>query len=218
MIHDQKGQSLIETIGAIFILTMALTTGLGLAVYAFSRSAVSQNEIIATNLAREGIDVVRMMRDSNWLAADAGATGSRDLQNCPDISKNCYPRAFNPSNNYDIAVDPTQIYNMRAVFDPAAGSWSLNSTASYNLYLQADGTYTHTATGGSNFARMINISSNTAAPYTNQNSNWELIIKSVVAWRGKGCTVFDTSQDLLALATPCKVVTEEHLTNWKDYK
>jgi len=222
--NSSPGQSLIETIGAIFILTMALSTALGVAVYALSRSGISQQEIIATNLAREGIDVVRMMRDSNWLAGAAkDPTGAQQwgLQSCSDINGAlCFPGTYQkiPSYNaYDIAVN-TQAANKRVVFDSSTGTWDIDGTAAYNLYLEADGTYNTTANGTSTYGRMINITSNTASPYTNQNSNWELIIKSVVAWRGKGCTTFVTGANLLTLSTPCKIVAEEHLTNWKDYK
>src|SRR6267154_1116516 len=88
-----EGQTLIETIVAIFVLTMGLTTALGLAIYVFSNSNRFLNEIVASNLAREGVDAVRMMRDSNWLAGDA-AGGSFGLQSCPDISAQCYPNDF----------------------------------------------------------------------------------------------------------------------------
>jgi len=46
----------------------------------------------------------------------------------------------------------------------------------------------------------------------------ELTLQSVVAWRGRGCTDFSSSQNLLTLSTPCKVIQEDHLTNWKDYQ
>ena len=215
-ITDQSGQTLIETIVAIFILTTALTTALGLGIYAFATATTSRNQIIASNLASEGIDVVRMMRDSNWLASDA-KQAAWDLTLCNDINKQCYPRAYSkvpPYNNYDLNAG-----NQTLQFTPGTNAWSLGSVGgSYNLYLQADGSYTDNVSGASTFARMINISFNSAAPYTNQNSNQEMIVKSVVAWRGKNCTNFNPNQDLLALTSNCKIVVEEHLTNWKDYK
>ncbi len=61
----------------------------------------SESQITAGNLAREGVEVVRAIRDSNWLAGrsfDAGLTGaSRDYSGVP-------------------------------VFDPAANSWSIDFT------------------------------------------------------------------------------------------
>jgi hypothetical protein len=217
--NGEAGQSLIETIVGIFILSTALTASLGVIIYSFAASSASQSEIIASNLAREGTEVVRMMRDSNWLAGDVKGN-AWDLQACSDIGgRLCFPRAYQqvpPYNNYDLDSG-----NQRAIFDSSDSSWALDSNGplNFDLYLQPDGTYTHDATAEvSVFARMINISLNTAAPYTNENSNQEMIVKSVVAWRGKGCTAFTGTADLLALSTPCKIVVEEHLTNWKDYK
>ncbi len=214
-LHAEAGQTLIETIVAIFVLTTALVAGVGLAIYAFSISEASQNEIIATNLAREGVEVMRMMRDSNWLASDA-AGGAWDLTACADIaSKLCYPSSF-VGPTYNIA-NSGSAGNMRITFNPAANSWGLDTTANYNLYLQADGTYmSNLGTINSVFARMINVTLNATAPYTGPNP--ELIIKSVVVWRGKGCTTFATTQNLLTLSTKCRIVVEDHLTNWKDYK
>ncbi len=219
-LKSQSGQSLIETIIAIAILTSALTAGLGLAIYAFSSSTVSQNEIIGSNLAREGVEVVRMMRDSNWLAWDAANPGGAPaLPNCADLpagKQQCYPAAYQkvPSfNNYSLNSG-----NQRLLFNVNTMAWDLNNGNNYNLYLQADGSYSNNVNGSAVFARMINISFNSAAPYTNQNSNQEMIVKSVVAWRGKNCTSFNSNQDLLTLVSLCKVVVEEHMTNWKDYR
>ena len=216
----QSGQTLIETIVAVFILTTALTAGLGLAIYAMGVSTTSQNQIVAASLAREGVEVIRVMRDSNWLVSDTNTNPNLQPTNCGDIAdKFCYPDAFEQS-----PPAPGQGFanlapgNYRVNFNPVNGTWSFQTPIEYNLYLQPDGTYTHDANGNSVFARMINISGNTASPYTNQNSNWELIVKSVVVWRGKNCPSFNPNQDLLAVSSPCKIVVQEHLTNWKDYK
>ena len=211
--HDQRGQTLLETIIAIFIMTTALSSGLALAIYAFASSKVSQNEIIGANLAREGVEVVRMMRDSNWLASDTKG-GPWDLTNCDDLAgKLCYPLVYEkvpPYNDYDL-----QSGNYRAMFNSSTQAWSLDSTDDFDLYLQ-NGVYSHTPNGTAFFSRMVNITHNPDPPYTPENP--EIIVKSVVAWRGPKCTEFTTSQDLLSLATSCKVMVEEHMTNWKDYK
>ena len=215
--NKQSGQSLIETIIAIFLLTTAMAAGVGLATYSFSTSSNSQNSIIASNLAREGVEVIRMMRDTNWLADDAKGA-AWDLQSCADIGgRACYPRALATVANF-ISYDLTNSGNHRVIFDATTNVWTRDSTADYNLYLQSNGSYTPTSNGTSVFARMINITFNTAAPYTGQNSNQEVIVKSVVAWRDKKCPAFNSTDNLLTLTTTCKIIVEEHLTNWKDYK
>ncbi|MCX6797579.1 MAG: hypothetical protein NTX98_03840 [Candidatus Doudnabacteria bacterium] len=64
---SQNGQTLIETLAAIFILIMGITAAIGLAVYTFSSSTNITKQIVATGLAREGIEAVKNMRDTNWL-------------------------------------------------------------------------------------------------------------------------------------------------------
>ncbi len=64
---NQKGQSLIEMMVALFILVAALTATIVLIVTSINAGRQSINKLIATSLAREGIEVVRNIRDSNWI-------------------------------------------------------------------------------------------------------------------------------------------------------
>lgn len=66
-VKSQYGQTLIETLAAIFILVMGITAAVGLAVYVFASSTNITKQVIATGLAREGIEAVKNMRDTNWL-------------------------------------------------------------------------------------------------------------------------------------------------------
>lgn len=195
------------------MLSTALVTGLGLAIYALTASATSQNQLIAVNLAREGIDVVRMMRDSNWLAGDV-AGGTWDLQVCPGApldGKVCYPRVYD-GPTYDLnPTDSYQTYSTGISYTPASRSFSF--TAGYLLYLQADGTYSPTPNGASNFSRKLVLSYITTGAYSAQYP--ALAVKSIVGWRAKNCSEM-TDND--PETTNCKVVVEERLTNWKDYK
>lgn len=208
----EQGQTLIETIVAIFILTMALTSGLTVGIYVLNATSTGQNQIIAASLAREGVEVIRMMRDSNWLAGDATG-GDFALTACADIANNlCYPKAYTgPTYNFLVTSQPS-----RVVFNASTKTWSLDQNTSYNLYLQGDGTYTHTANGNSFFVRKILISANSAAPYSAANP--ELIIDSIVAWRGKNCPTIINQDPGGVSPAACKIVVEDHLTNWKDYK
>lgn len=223
--NNQSGQTLIETIVAIFILTTALTAGLGLAIYAMSVGSTAQNQIVAASLAREGVEVVRMMRDSIWLASDIKG-GQWDLVPCADVAnKMCYPRPYDSVPgyiDYDLNAGSYNNFvaqNYRLNINTAGGviNWSLDTnTNTSDLYLQANGTYSHVVNGSPIYNRQVKIEFNTAAPFT--ASNPELIVKSIVAWRGKNCTAIPQGANLDALVTPCKIHVEERLTNWKDYK
>lgn len=58
---------MVEVIISIFIIGLAASVATGMIVMAISANRVSKNRMIATNLAREGIEAVRNIRDSNWL-------------------------------------------------------------------------------------------------------------------------------------------------------
>ncbi|MCK4453842.1 prepilin-type N-terminal cleavage/methylation domain-containing protein [Candidatus Parcubacteria bacterium] len=64
----KKGFSLLEVLVAITVITVGLVGIVGLIVYNISISRVSSNKVIAVNLAQEGIEAVKNIRDSNWLA------------------------------------------------------------------------------------------------------------------------------------------------------
>jgi len=65
--NNQAGQSLMEMLIAIFILIVALTATIVLVVTSINAGRDSINKLIATNLAREGVEVVRNIRDGNWI-------------------------------------------------------------------------------------------------------------------------------------------------------
>lgn len=203
-----------------------------MAIFTLSRSSLNFHEIVATNLAREGIEVVRMMRDTNWLEGDHRGTDAfaldKDCGSDPPGGQNnanensmdgkvCYPSWLNGPNgsgyhNYVINQSTNQ-NRWRLEYDIGGRDWDLANNRNYNLYLQNDGSYTHQSNGVSVYARKINITYNVQAPYTPRNP--EVIVQAVVGWRDKNCTAM-TGQD--PETTGCNVVLEERLTNWKDYE
>ncbi len=233
--EKQSGQTLIETIVAIFILTTALTAGLGMSLYALNGAAKDKSQIIATNLAREGIDVARKMRDSNWLSS--GASGPPST--CSDLSNQpCYPTAFTSPNNFNLSVGGSNSSQWRYRFTPSTRTWSIDqspgSSRNFLLCLITDtssqyyGTYQHNDPGNSGitcdnglFARRIIISVRSGTTYNYSATdldNSEVIVQSVVQWAGKNCPLLDNNTTPTATAGACKVIAEERLTNWKDYR
>src|SRR5579884_1105677 len=65
--QKQSGQTLLETVVAIGILTMGLISAATLATYSFRAAQQDNDEIIGTALARQGIEAVKNIRDQNWL-------------------------------------------------------------------------------------------------------------------------------------------------------
>lgn len=64
----RTGQSMVEAVFAIGILLIVTSAVLGLTTSNISGSQSAEFQIIANNLAREGIEVVRSIRDANWLS------------------------------------------------------------------------------------------------------------------------------------------------------
>lgn len=237
---EQSGQTLIETMIGIFILITALSSGLALAIYALSASSNSSNQLIASNLAREGVEVARMMRDTNWMAAPYASSGHR-LQNCTypgSVQRLCFPRTFvGPVfnlRNYGTTEEDHYRFVMR---NSPSFNWLLdtrNGQENYLLCLQADGTYQHNTNGAgincneATFARQILIlNGSTSSPYTGTSTNPsassnhspERVIRSIVIWQGKGCTPFTSSVVPSTFTnTNCRIVLDERLTNWRDYQ
>jgi len=67
MQRRNSGFTLLEGIIATGIIGAALIVGITLALSNLNAARANANRIIAANLAREGIEVIRNVRDSNWM-------------------------------------------------------------------------------------------------------------------------------------------------------
>lgn len=68
--NNQKGQGLLELVVAIGVITTGLFSVWNLFLYNFNGEQEAGARILAVNLAREGLEIVTNIRDSNWLAID----------------------------------------------------------------------------------------------------------------------------------------------------
>lgn len=75
-IFSKSGFTLIETIAAIFIITVGVFGVSNLIQQVISFTAVSSSRLTATYLAQEGIEIVRNIRDTNWLQSRDPAKNS----------------------------------------------------------------------------------------------------------------------------------------------
>src|SRR6185436_5212342 len=78
----RPGQGLLEAILALGIILVGLGAILTFTLKNIAAATDSGQRIVAANLAREGIDVIRGLRDSNWLAgnkSDANRVWDDDL-------------------------------------------------------------------------------------------------------------------------------------------
>lgn len=67
---SSRGFTLVEALVALVVLTIALGPSLILTTNINSTAVVVKNNLIAANLAQEGIEVIRGIRDTNWFDGD----------------------------------------------------------------------------------------------------------------------------------------------------
>lgn len=67
-LKKQSGFSIMEIVVAIFIITMGLVGVLSLINQNIQVEYINKNNLIASQLAQEGLELVRNIRDNNWLA------------------------------------------------------------------------------------------------------------------------------------------------------
>jgi hypothetical protein len=200
---NQKGQTLIETLVAIFILTAGLISAVGLAIYSFNSTDNASKQVVGTALAREGVEIIQNIRDTNWL--------DKDVESCTSIGtgQECHKDWLKGSAG---EIKPGD-YGVRFVL---GGAWQIVTPATYGLYRSnSTGLYStslNTGTPETIFSRRIRISFDTTGIYSNDNPKVTVI--SEVWWYGKNCPRAAVPD---SLPQRCKVALQQNLTNWKNY-
>jgi len=111
--QKNKGFTILEVMAAIFILTIGIGGAFLLVRQSLSAASINKNRLVAAYLAQEGIEIVRNIRDSNWLnpslAWDYGL-GSGDW--IASYSSTTLSTNFvtNTAANY-LKVDSNKMYN-----------------------------------------------------------------------------------------------------------
>ncbi len=160
-LKTDAGFTLLETIIAIAILSMAILGPLELASRTIGSAVVSQNQITAFYLAQEGIEYVRNVRDNNFL----------DPSNPPwlDGLNNCF--------GADGCVVDVPNYDQNNPSDSSAACVG----ECPNLKYDGDTGYFYNHAYGDDtiFRRTVKITENIG-----ENPN-EANVESVVYWKGK---------------------------------
>jgi type II secretory pathway pseudopilin PulG len=109
--NNTDGFTIIEAIIAILVLTMGLVPVLFFATSILNVSSNIRNNLIAANLAQEGIEVVRAIRDRDWLLGNGFNNGQ--YLSTPDTWRVQYnsDAPINLGANPPLKVDLGGIYN-----------------------------------------------------------------------------------------------------------
>lgn len=83
--HDfEKGFTLLESLVAIAVFTVGVSSAVFVITTSINVGARVKHRIIAANLAQEGLEVVRNIRDRNWYEGDLWYQGINGGQTDPD--------------------------------------------------------------------------------------------------------------------------------------
>lgn len=74
----RRGFTLMEVIIAVAIIAVGLVAIVALVNLSVSGIRINKSRIIASNLAQEGLEIVRNIRDNNWLSYKRGLSNWKD--------------------------------------------------------------------------------------------------------------------------------------------
>lgn len=181
-----SGFILIETIVAVSILMLALPAALTVASRSITLASYSKDQIIATYLAQEGLEIIRNKRDQNMLKIAAGTLDSSQwndgFMNGVCMGLQCRVD-YGPGNT----LSPSEPLIQKCISNPCTIVLNRNT---------ADNSYSH-ASGGTwvptKFSRYVQTDNIPAIPN-------EIRVTSVVTYATHGVD---------------KTITlRENLTNW----
>ncbi len=120
---NKSGQSLIELIVAVAIIQVGLLSVWSLFLSNFNAEREAELRIVGANLSREGIELVKNIRDSNWLRGDRGEINEEGT---------IWP--------WDEGLKP-------GVYSVSYDNGTLEDEATSQLYIDSQGFYTNSSNG-----------------------------------------------------------------------
>jgi type II secretory pathway pseudopilin PulG len=137
IVKDNSGISILEVVVAMMIITMGMVGVLSLVIQNVEAQYINKNVLIASGLAQEGLELVRNIRDLNWLTP--GNVWNQNI-----VGDGTYTMDYGGLVSIKMAVN----------FIDEAGA---------RLYVDSNGFYMHVSSGNTptNFYRLITVVNNT---------------------------------------------------------
>ncbi len=118
--RGRPAQSMVEAMVAITIIISSVSSAMTLVTSSITATTKGGAQVVAANLAREGLEVVRAARDTNWLKSQGFSLGLIDL-----------------------SVPPSK--TARPLLNLSTGAWTLSFAAippaSNAVFVTTDGVY-----------------------------------------------------------------------------
>jgi hypothetical protein len=147
--QKKSGSFLADIMVSMGVLTMSITASITLINQSITTNSVNRNKVIAVNLAREGIEAVRTIRDTNWMRygtkkrvcwnfwkntnEDSIWTESGDAPTCENLGVeyegydgiNRHPIGLAHREIENPPIDAVRIKNYLVVLDTTNYDWTL---------------------------------------------------------------------------------------------
>jgi len=170
-LKKQSAFSLLETVVVLFIVSVGLLGVLTLVVNSQKTRTLNKNALVAQYLAREGIELIRNVRDTNWLESTSSAP----------IAWNRYIEGSPSGINYRVSYDN---FIPEPITDISEAKLQFSTGTDSNFYTHATGS------PDSMFSRMVTITAaDSAAPSST--------VSVLVQWLDQGQTYSYTLDTLL---------------------
>lgn len=195
--NNKKGFSIIEILVWIFIFTLWITSVYAIVSSTLRLNDYNENYIIASNLAREQIELVKNIRDSNYEKIQIYNQinpSTTDYTNVFEVWKK-----YKIENNYSSsATFPIQVIDITTWFEEWVNKLNSLSMKSYNLCLDSKNRYTYDcSTLGNSKTKFYKYISIEKVEYndswTTKEINNSFIVKSKVIWYVKWYHEFEVN-------------------------
>jgi len=210
--NSNQSFTLIEIIIAIVVLSIGVFSVIALSGKSYGAISLQKNKLIALNLAKEEMELVRARRDENWLTT-TGCDGTEDA--CP--SSRVEETTIRPTGNCDwrcelgedlLDIDYTK--DRKTVTTPGNCITTEGcplptdvcpaTTARCPLYLDATNYYQHSGAQATPFYRVVNIEQDTDLNGDGEVNN-DFSVFVTVCWQERGGRWHG-------------ICLEDHLYNW----
>lgn len=220
IISHESSFTFIELLAAIVVLAIGVLSVIAVSAKSYATISLQKNKLIAINLVREGIELVKNVRNENWLyigssycALDATSTNcseGRIKEDNSDCDWRCGSKDTPPDNSNFFRLEQGWIYNSVNKFFkdiqynsiPKVEDASVPPTLTckdYGDFLNSTGSFYVSSSSGF-FKRLIIINRDLDENGDgNPNNDLQVIVK--VCWRERGGNWEE-------------VQAEEHLFNW----
>jgi type II secretory pathway pseudopilin PulG len=146
------GETLIEVLAAVVLFVLIITTTFSLLNRATSTNVDVRNRVTALSIARDGIEAIRNVRDTNWLKY----SGNKDANwLCIDTSSTDCPTKIDTDGEDFYTIEFSDTDKRYYLSNPIGTEARLNITpgslsdgaAKFQLYKTPIGRYSHASSG-----------------------------------------------------------------------